>query len=129
MLDMDLSDAQEPTVVPADEEYKLRVSGCNVGTDKNGNNYFMPRFECVDQPAAKDFTKFYGVPHSGMTAKRLNSAKWQIKELLLALGLDPAKPFDPENDLQGQECWAILGVSEDEQYGEQNYVKKLIRPK
>ena len=129
LLDQNFADAEEPTVVPADEEYKLNIMSVRQDTDKNGAPYFLPTFECVDHPTAKEFTKFYRIPHSDLNPKQLNKAKWAIKNLLLACGMDPSMPFDPEQDLVGKELWAILGVSDDEEYGEQNYVKKLITPK
>jgi len=128
MLDMNLGDAQEPKAVPADEEYKIRILTCRSDNDKNGDPYLLPMFEIPDQPTSKGFTKFLRVPHQDLDAKQLNSAKWTMKMFLEAFGMDPGRPFDPE-ELSGKEGWAILGVSDDEEYGEQNYVKKFIAPK
>jgi len=128
LLDMNLGDAQEPKAVPADEEYKIRILTCRSDSDKNGNPYLLPMFEIPDQPTSKGFTKFLRVPHQEMDAKQMNSAKWSMTLFLQAFGMDPGRPFDPE-ELNGKEGWAILGVSDDEEYGEQNFVKKFIAPK
>jgi len=33
------------------------------------------------------------------------------------------------DDCIGRQAWAILGVSEDEEYGEQNFIKRFIKAK
>lgn len=128
LLDLNLGDAVEPKAVDPDREYKIRISEVRSDEDKNGNPYLLPRFEIPDEPASKDFTKFLSVPRDGMTPKQLNTAKWRISEFLQAFGRDPSLPFSPE-DLVGLEGWAILGREETEEYGEQNFVRKFIRPK
>ena len=127
-LDMDFSDVQEPTAVAGDSEYKIRVVDVRQDTDKNGNPYLLPRFEVPDEPAAKEFTKFFRLPHEGLDAKQMNSAKYQLKVFFDAFDIDPASLQQPE-DLIGAEGWAILGLEETEQWGDQNYIKKFIVPK
>lgn len=127
-LDIDLNDVQEPTAVPGDQEYKLRIIGCKMDDDKNGNPYLLPRFEVEGEPAAKEFTKFLRIPHGELDDKQINSAKWQLKSFSDAFEIDMAATNSPD-DLIGAEGWAILGLSEDPEYGEQNYVKKFITPK
>lgn len=128
MLDMNLGDAVEPTAVPADEEYKIRIMSVRVDNDKNGNPYMLPMFEIPDEASSKSFTKFLRIPHQAMDAKQMNSAKWQIKTFLECFGMDPSRPFDSD-ELVGREGWAILGVEETDDFGAQNYVKKFIAPK
>lgn len=128
LLSMNLGDAVEPKAVPADEEYKIRILTVRSDTDKNDEPYLLPMFEIPDQPTSKGFTKFLRIPHQGLDAKKLNSAKWGMTMFLEAFGMDPGRDFDPE-ELVGKEGWAILGMEETEQYGEQNYVKKFIAPK
>lgn len=128
MLDMNLNDAQEPTVVPAGEEYKIRILTVKVDNDKNNQPYMLPTFEVPDVAASKSFTKFLRIPNESLDAKKMNSAKWQIKLFLECFGMDPGRPFNPE-ELTGLTGWAILGIEEDEEYGDKNYVKKFIAPK
>ena len=128
ILDMNLGDAVEPKVVPADEEYKLRILTVRSDNDKNDAPYLLPMFEIPDQPLSKGFTKFLRVPHQDLDAKQMNSAKWAMKLFLQCFDMDPSRPLDPE-ELTGKEGWAILGVEDSEQYGEQNYVKKFVAPK
>ena len=126
LLDVDVNDAQEPKVVPGDEEYELRILDVTIDNDKNGEPYMLPRFEVVDEPLAKDFTKFYRLPHQGLDEKQMNRAKWQIKILLETFSL-PTSGSLPVEDMKGCTGWAILGVEENEQWGEQNYIKKLVK--
>lgn len=124
-LDLNLDDVVELAAVEPDREYKLRIIDVREGTDKNGNGYFMPRFEVVDEVGAKDFTYFLGLPNDSMDPKRVNNAKRKIKNFLDAFSL----PYDsnPVNDWPGAEGWAILGLEETDQWGAQNFIKKFVK--
>jgi hypothetical protein len=124
-LDINLSDAVEPNVVPGEEEYQIRLLSITEGTDKNGYPYILPRFDIPDHPTSKDFTKFLYLPRDGMDSKELNKIKWNLLNFLNAFNIDHSQQIDL-NMVGGSTAWAILGVSENEQYGEQNYVKKFI---
>lgn len=129
LTDYDLDNAEEPKAVKAGEEYKLRILSVENGTDKNGLDYYMPRFEIVEHPASKDFTYFLHVPDKDkMNEKQLTRARWAMKNFLQCFGLSTG-PTNPDDDWPGQEGWAILGMREDEQYGEQNFVKKFVIPR
>jgi hypothetical protein len=133
---VDLENVVEPSTVPADAEYKLRIVDVKTDPstpdglprDKNGNSYLLPRFEILDEPTAKDFTRFIGLPHDSMDAKKKNSSGFMLKTFLQAFDLEQSALVDP-SDMIGAEGWAILGIEDTEQYGEQNYVKKFIVPK
>ena len=125
-LDIDLDDAQEPTVIEANSEVQVRVTSAETGTDKNGHPYLLIRCDVPDEPASKDFTYFLRLPHAGMDGKQLNNTKWRLKLFFKAIGEDP-KSLDSPEDLQGKTFWAILGVSESDEYGEQNFIKKIIK--
>jgi len=125
-LDVETGDSIEPRAEAAGEN-KLKIINAEINTDKNGHPYFFPRFEIVDKPYSKDFTKFHGLPHEDMTDKQLNAAKNGLDQFKKCFGL-------PEGKLSltgmiGLEGWAILGMKEDQEYGEQNYIRKYIAPK
>jgi len=128
LLDIDVSSAEEPKVVPADEEYKLRILDATTSRDKNDEPYLLPRFEVIDEPLAKDFTKFLRLPHDGLNEKQMARAQWGLKLFLEAFDMPTKGQIDAE-DLKGKTGWGILGIEENAQYGEQNYVKKFIAPK
>jgi len=124
MLDLDVGDAQEPITVAADTEAKLRIVSGKLSQNKD---YLVPRFEIVDEPLAKEFTHPIQLPHGEMSDKELNRAKWNMKVFLDTFEL-PSQ-FSPEDDLPGAEGWAILGLQESDDYGEQNTIKKFLPPK
>jgi hypothetical protein len=125
-----VADAEEPKVVKAGEEYKLRILSVDKGTDKNNLDYIMPRLEIVESPTSKDFTHFLHIPDkNNMSEKQLNRARWAWQSFCECFDIPLDMPTDPEDDWAGNEGWAILGMKEDEQYGEQNFIKKLISPK
>ena len=126
-----LDGAQAPEVVPENEEYKIRIISVTADTNKNGDPYIIPKFEVSDHPLAKDFTKYLHVPTKDLAnsdRKKFERTRWAMVEFFECFGIDPQRPGDEESWV-GREGWAILGVSEDEQYGEQNYVKKFIGSK
>jgi len=127
-LDYDINDAVEPTAMAGDQEYKIRITSCDQSVDKNGAPYLLPRFEVVGEPTAKEFTKFLRMPHDGLNDKQMNNAKWALKLFADAFELDLSSIESPD-DLVGCEGWAILGLEETDQWGEQNFVKKFIVPK
>ena len=125
-LDFDIEDAQEPTVIPANTEVQLRITSAEKGIDKNNHPYLLTRLDTPDDPMVKEFTYFLGYPHKDMDERKANNAKWKFKVFFEAIGVDPAD-VETTEDLQGATFWAIVGVSESDEYGEQNYVKKVIK--
>jgi len=131
-VELDIEGATEPTIVEADEEYKLRIVSCSeVKQDKKGNDYIMPRFEIPDSPASKEFTKYVKLATKknmeNLSAKQINSLKWGNTEFFNAFKVDATSDrFDPATDLPGKTGWAILGIENDEEYGDKNYIKKFV---
>lgn len=125
-LDMNFDDVVEPKVVPAGEEYKLRIVDMREDTNKNGGPYIMPTFEVCDEIAAKTFTKYMGLPDENTNAKTANNMKYRLQLFVECFQLDIK---EDTKDWVGEEGWAILGIEEDEEYGNKNYVKKFITPK
>lgn len=126
-----IAEAQDPVCMTAGE-YKLRIIECDGRRqNKDDNDYVLPRFEVVGEPLAKDFTYYLplltcdnGSSEADFDAKRKARTAAGIKNFCLCFGIDTSS-FDTD-DLQGLEGWAILGVSDDEQYGEQNFIKKMV---
>ncbi|GAF87906.1 unnamed protein product [marine sediment metagenome] len=125
-LDVDTTDAVEPTVVDAGE-CEIRIIGGDINTDKNSHPYFLPRFEAVGEPHAKDFTDFIGLPYEGMDEKELARAKWKIECFKRCFGIAGSR-VEPD-EIVGLTGWVILKVKEDVDYGEQNKISKYILPK
>lgn len=125
-LDVPTGDSVEPKAQPAGEA-KIRITSAVIGTDKNNHSYFLPRFEIPKEPYAKEFTKFFGLPHEEMTEKQLNACKFNLDSFKKCFKIKKDK-FSMD-EVIGLEGWAILGLGEDEEYGEQNYIRRFISPK
>lgn len=123
LSDQDVMNTPDPIVMDADSEVQLRIIACDHKNNKDGNPYILPRMEVIDEPLAKEVTKYLGLPHPGMDEKQLMRAKNALKHFFNAF--DVPEKFDPE-DLVGMEGWAILGVEESDEYGESNYVKRFV---
>ena len=128
-----LDDAVELTTVKPGE-HKIRYLACNSGVDKNGADYFQPRFEVSSDPYTKDFTYFLGLPHEFDDAKKMNQKKQKIKDFCLAMGVQPPgsiqefRDLMDSGDLVGMEAWAVLTEKDTDDYGMQNEIKKFIKP-
>ena len=133
---VNLDDVTEPTAVPGGEEYKVRIVDVKVDSsnptglphNKNGQPYLLPRFEIPEEPTAKEFTTYLGIPTDDMDPKAYNAAGFKLKNFLATFDLDASALSNPE-DIKGAEGWAILGLEDSPEWGEQNYVKKFISPK
>jgi len=123
-LDINLDDAVEPTAVPGDQEYKLRITDMREANDKNGQPYILPRFEIIGEPTTKEFTKFLRLPNDEQNEKQKNSTKWGLKVFFDTFDINSSTANT--NEMIGQEGWAILGQEETEEWGEQNFVKKFV---
>jgi hypothetical protein len=113
-FDINFDDVQEPYAVKPNEEYKLRIVDICIDYDKNGNPYLLPRFEIVDEPYAKEFTKFFRLPCTDMTPKELNNCKFALKRFFEAFEIPTSGGTIDTDDIIGLEGWAILGIEEDD---------------
>lgn len=136
MLDLsgvmdDIEGAEEPTIAEVGEEYKLRIISVRGGeAGKENCEYFSPVFEVVGAPMVKEFSDFFWVPsRNKLSEKQFARACYALKVFAAAFEIDLTSPLDYEDDLPGCEGWAILGSKKDEQYGEQNTIRKYIVPK
>lgn len=135
MLDLtglidEIDNAPEPTVAKAGTEQKLRIVSVRTGTDKNGCDYFMPVYEIPDMPMAKEFSHFMYVPDKkNLSEKQYMRALYAVKVFTKCFDVDISRPIDYEDDLPGHTGWAIVGVRDSDEYGEQNTIRKYIAPK
>ncbi len=133
-LDVDTSKAVEPKPVPGDKEYKIRLVGfiekevegelSPIWHNQNGAPCFMPQFEVPSVPTSKDFSHYMPIPHEEMTEKERSRAEWRLEEFKRAFKVPKGK-IDRKK-LIGNEAWAILGLKNDAEYGEQNFIKKFV---
>ena len=136
MLDLtDLQDeienAEEPIIAEADTEQHLRIVSVRTGEAGEKNcPYFAPTFEVMDAPLIKEFNQFMWVPDKDkLTPKQYKRSLWEMQCFIKAFDVDISSPIDYNDDLPGLTGWAILGVRDSNEYGEQNTIKKYVTPK
>jgi hypothetical protein len=130
ILDVDTSDAIEPQAVE-EGEYKIRITGFRKDSDGNivrtsdsGFKYFLVVYDIPEVAASKNFSQIFSVPTDSMEPKQLNGAKWALESFKRCFGVSEIN-FDA---MIGREGYALLGLKDDPEYGEQNVVKKLVVP-
>lgn len=129
LTDVNENEIPDPTPAAADEEYELRIIAVNSGkTKKTDTPYFSPVFEIVGEPNAPEFNKFFFIPtKSKMEAKDFSKAVVALRNFGKAIDFDFfSGEIDLEHDLIGLSCFAILGVEQNAEYGDRNYVKKFV---
>ena len=124
---MNFDDTIEPKAVVAGE-YELKVSEVIQDTNKNGDPYILPKFDIIGEVGSKTVTRYMALPTADMDAEKLNKTKLGLKRFFEAAGVDVSGGIDLDS-LVGTTVWAMLGVEEDEEYGEGNYIKRFIAGK
>jgi len=124
---MNFDDVTEPKAVVAGE-YELRVVEVTQDTNKNGDPYILPRFAIVGESDSKSVTKYLALPFEGMDEEKLMKARRGLKRFFEAVGADVSSGIDLES-LHGETVWAMLGVEEDEEYGEGNFIRRFVAGK
>jgi len=129
-LDINTQAAVEPSIADAGEA-KLRIIGYvtdendnAIRKDKNGNNYFMPLFEIVDNPTAKELNDFMGLPSDSMTDKERNKSLWKVASFEKCFSIEECKDH---NESIGHEGYVMLGQRTNKMSGEEeNFIKRYM---
>jgi len=139
LLETNFDAVKELKAVPDGSEVKLRILRCDtneegqvIRTNKNGDPYFMPRFEIADNPYAKEFNYYMPVQSPKLDEKTNNDLGIRLQRFYRCFGIKAtgAVEVDLEKDLPGKVGWAILSIEEDDyDGGQRNRVKRWILPK
>lgn len=127
-LDHNLDDVPELSA-KEDGEYELRITDAEIKLNENansswfGSDMLIVRFEHTEDPDAKDVTKVFRMPPADMNEKETKKLLREIKHFAQAFGVTDLKNVD---DLVGATGWAMLKVTESEQYGEQNDITRFV---
>lgn len=126
----EIEQALEQKVLPAGTEVKARIIQVRSGvSDKNDCDWYNVRFDVPAEPLAKEFTCFFWDPveaKSKVEPKQQARNLYQFQQFTKAFNIDLSRPFTWEDDLPGLEGWLILGVRQDDVYGDQNTVRKFV---
>lgn len=128
-LDYNLDSVPDLSTVPADQEYELRCTAAEVKVSKGaktaGQQLILAYFSIEGEPDTKPVSYPVMLPDASLDEEANNQRKRQLKELVLALGLDPSSGFNVD-ELVGESGYAILGVQDSAEYGEQNTIKRFV---
>lgn len=122
----DFSETYDEVALPAGSEVEVEVRYADVGTSqKSGGKYIRLGLTIPSEPTSKDFNEFIHLPGSDDDPKTANRKNQRLRAFMRCMDLDESRTFSP-TDLIGLSGWVILGMKEDQEYGEQNFVKKFI---
>lgn len=85
------------------------------------------RLEPSKNPYCKDIIHFLNLPQGDIPPKKLQDAKYKLREFMECFGIGTAEEMNPEADWIGSEGWVILGLTEHKKYGWQNWIKTFDR--
>ena len=133
VLDLNLENVQEPTIVP-EGTYKVRLTSGAIRTSKKGGKYISASFEIVnhDEPTQPVFHTMM-LPDGEEVAKD-ERRKLDIKRFCDAFELSyniETGETDSNGttkilDWKGNEAWAVMKVSHEEDYGDRNEIRRFI---
>lgn len=130
-LEQEITDAPEPTILPAGAEIKARIISVRSGvSDTNDCKWYQPVLDVPDEPLAMEFNTFlWELDREKLTDKQYARSLSDFQKFAKCFGIDYSRPFSWEDDLVGLQGWVIVGVRKSDEYGDQNIVKKYIAPK
>lgn len=124
MAEYALDESWEPTTVPKDEEYEIRIISFLKDIDKRGYHYIMPFFEVTSEPRCKEFGAYMPLPNPDMMSeKELNNARRDLAAFMAAFDLGIS--IDMDSDV-GKTGWAILGLGKDKNDEPVNKINKFV---
>lgn len=129
-LDSNLDDAVELQALD-EGEYLLHILDARVGKNKNkvdAQPYLLIRCEAPDYPTSKELTHVMMLPSKQHDdAKGLNKRKLVLKEFFQAVGYDFQGDFtQAAEDVKDATFFALLGVEQNPEYGEQNRIRRMV---
>lgn len=127
-LDIDLNDIPEMRILDEGEEALLVIDRAQKGTSKAGEPYVMVFLSHSQDPTVKTFSQYYGLGKSDEDPKSKQSKLDRFRNFVRDIGVDFSSGLDL-NEFAGKEIWAIVKVTENEEYGAQNAVKTFLKGK
>jgi len=131
ILEVNLSEAQEPTAAP-EGEYSLTVQGPaeqRIG-ESSGKPYLRVVFAFDDPPEPNTDNIYHiaSLPAEDDDDAARNKKLLRIRRMCDALGVDYSDGLDLES-FAGSSAYCVVGVETDEEYGDRNFIKRFNEAK
>lgn len=124
-LDFNLNDVPELIALP-EGEYQLRILEIEVKTSQAGNPMVQMRLDVPEEPNSKGITHTIMLPTQADDEKKRNGRLRSLKAFCDAFGIDHSNGITLDESVVGSTGWAILGIEDSPEYGEQNRVRRFI---
>lgn len=125
-LDFNLNDVPELSALPDGQEYELRILECEVKNSAAGNPMVICRFDVPSEPNSKGITHVMMLPTQADDEKKRNGRLRSLKMFCDAFGIDYGSGISLGEEVVGNTGWAILGIEDSPEYGEQNRVRRFV---
>lgn len=126
VVDINVDDVQELEVLNPGE-YQVRIDNAEIRESDNPNfdKYLLLRLVPDEHPNAKSISHVIMLPCSQMDEREVMNRKRDIKNFVEAFNYNASNGINDE-ELVGLTGWALLGVENDDEYGEQNRVRRFV---
>lgn len=131
-LDLNLADVKELVALP-EGEYELRLNKAEMRTVSNTNSsyygaqFLLLSFDVPGEADSKGISHTLFLPRDQDDDKQKNNRLRSIKNFCDAFGVDYSQGIDIEElNTSAATGWAMLKVEEDEEYGEQNRIRRFV---
>lgn len=131
-LDFNLNNVPELSALPDGQEYELRILECEVKNSAvksdgtGGNPMVITRFDVPSEPNSKGITHVMMLPTQADDEKKHNGRLRSLKMFCDAFGIEYGSGISLGEEVVGRTGWAILGIEDSPEYGEQNRVRRFI---
>lgn len=126
MLNLDVKNVEDFTTLEADTEAKVRCISVEVRANKrNDGQHIAFRFEVMSDDNADDIYHRVSMPSASDDDKTKRRKSIRIREAIEALGVEFSTNMDLA-DLEGRECWVIVGLEEDDSGQKRNNIRKFV---
>ena len=131
LLDLNMDDAQEMKTLANDSEVEIQISTAEVVPNKSDptRNNLALTFTVPSDITVDDIKLWLPIPPAALKEedpKKYNKQLLRIKDFYEGFGVDTSRGVDPV-DLIGLTAYAIIGESEDPNYGMQNFVRRYVK--
>ena len=129
-LGVNLDEVPAQHAVP-EGEYQLTLVTCEIKEqkpEKGTGRFIMATLEIVSDPDTKLITHVMMLPAADDNERKRNNRLRNIGDFFKCFGIPSSGPVNLAA-FEGNTGWAILGVEDGGQYGEQNRVKRYITGK
>ena len=127
LLDYNLDNVPEEAVAEKGE-YEIKLNSCESKPSQAGDPMLRAVITIPEEADVPDIFHYIMLPKDDDTEKDKNNKLRRLLSFLECFGISHEGGFDPET-LGGQTGYAMIKVTESDEYGKQNAISRFLKPR